>query len=259
MQEQQPARLLCVDWDGVVCRSAKETGKAGLLTAAKLRDSQVPEDHVVEDLLEQFEVARPCLEVGWEAAIIMHALWARSLTPAVVLESFHSSLKDDIMKELELTEASAKQVFHDTRTSWMSSNKEAWLALHGFFEDTQQHLQRIIASDTNTKVAVITTKGKDFAAPLVQQASLAIPDEFIFGLEAGKKWDVLSSLLEEHPDATCIFVEDRLNTLLAVHERLGERVQLYLVDYGYNTPQQRQQAQEHPAITVISSFAQLPA
>ena len=34
---------------------------------------------------------------------------------------------------------------------------------------------------------MITTKGRDFALPLVRRAHLGVSDELVFGLEAGKK------------------------------------------------------------------------
>jgi len=54
------------------------------------------------------------------------------------------------------------------------------------------------------------------------------------------------------PGCRLTFVEDKLSTLEAVAKAPGfEAWRLYLVDWGYNTAQERERAAANPRITVI--------
>eukprot|EP01147_Barroeca_monosierra_P006263 gene6263-7444_t len=260
--------LLCVDWDGVVCDSARETGQTGLSamreyfsqSQGEIRKSDSLSDKDDQQLLDAFVVARPVLEVGWEAMIIMYALDIKGIKPQTIVETFHSTLKEEIMNELELSEVSAKHIFHQARQKWITDDEEGWLSSHTFFEPMRRFLEHLttntgqfIPKNTGIQVIVITTKGTHFTRKLVNRAGITISNEYIFGLEAGKKWDTLNYLMHNHPGEPCLFVEDRLDTLIKVHDRMGDMVSLFLVDYGYNTSSQRERARATGFITVISS------
>lgn len=80
--------------------------------------------------------------------------------------------------------------------------------------------------------------------------------ERVFGLEQNKTKPEILSELKERPEsagATLHFIEDRMGTLrqVAATPEL-EPVRLYLVDWGYNTAAQREEARASDRITVVS-------
>eukprot|EP00054_Salpingoeca_dolichothecata_P026401 m.188577 g.188577 ORF g.188577 m.188577 type:complete len:83 (+) comp25645_c0_seq7:292-540(+) len=81
--------LILLDFDGVLCHSARECGETGCRV---LEDMKYTLHQPREDLLSAFEIARPCLETGYEATLIVYLL-DQKYTCDEVLERFQSSLK----------------------------------------------------------------------------------------------------------------------------------------------------------------------
>lgn len=93
-------------------------------------------------------------------------------------------------------------------------------------------------------------------------AGIDFPLERIFSMTvSGKpKAGVLKQLSEEHPSARAHFVEDKLATLQKVEKDAGlTDYCLYLVDWGYNTDEEKQYARDSERIELIDSarFGQL--
>ena len=91
-------------------------------------------------------------------------------------------------------------------------------------------------------VYIITTKAKEFTLILLESMRLNIPAERVYGLESGPKVDVLKHLILHHARADIVFVEDRLETLVAVRKAELAELKCVLVDWGYNTASQRDEA-----------------
>ncbi|KAJ0336713.1 hypothetical protein COL154_014341, partial [Colletotrichum chrysophilum] len=82
---------------------------------------------------------------------------------------------------------------------------------------------------------------------------IALPTEQIYGLDRKlSKPQILADLSAQQQHAEVVFVEDRLPTLLNVIDdpRLTH-VALYFADWGYNTVDDKQQAQQNPRIKRI--------
>lgn len=140
------------------------------------------------------------------------------------------------------------------RDQWIATDLDGWLDLHQFYPGVVATIQAAIANQI--KVYIITTKEGRFAQKLLQKAGLNLEQEVIFGKEVKRpKYEILRQLITTHaiaPESVC-FVEDRLKTLQLVNKQLDlQGVQLYLADWGYNTPQERETAENHPQIQLIS-------
>ena len=84
---------------------------------------------------------------------------------------------------------------------------------------------------------VITTKQERFVKQIFNANAIELADECIFGLDRGlSKPEVLKGLLNEHPNQSLEFVEDRLPTLIKV-KKCPElsKVELSFALWGYNT------------------------
>ena len=99
---------------------------------------------------------------------------------------------------------------------------------------------------SSSEVYIVTTKQGRFAEALLKElAGIEIPSERIYGLGTGPKVKVLQQLqqMPQHQGLTLNFVEDRLATLKnVIREPALDRWNLYLVNWGYNTQKEREEA-----------------
>jgi hypothetical protein len=94
-------------------------------------------------------------------------------------------------------------------------------------------------------------------AILAQKAGIELDLERIFSqtVSGQPKAEVLAMFLEQHSECTEFhFVEDKMSTL---HKVIGDdrldKYQLHLVDWGYNTEEEREVAQQSDRIQLMSS------
>lgn len=106
----------------------------------------------------------------------------------------------------------------------------------------------------NTDSLPVCVQARFTQAILKQKAGIDFPMDRIFSstVSGQPKSEVLEMLRERHAGLDCHFVEDKLSTLRKVMkvDALGD-VQLYLVDWGYNTDEEKQFARESERIELI--------
>eukprot|EP00054_Salpingoeca_dolichothecata_P026402 m.188576 g.188576 ORF g.188576 m.188576 type:complete len:174 (+) comp25645_c0_seq7:544-1065(+) len=154
------------------------------------------------------------------------------------------------MKALKTDVEALKKVFFKVRNHFMETELDNWIAANSFFPTPVQAVQEIIESQPEKhKVYIITTKAKPFAVKLIQEAKLNIPEDRVFGLGSGKKEETIAKLLKDPANEkfqTCVFVEDRLPTLMRVRAREDlSNVGLVLASWGYNSSDQHQLARQN--------------
>ncbi|XWS32166.1 hypothetical protein CRYUN_Cryun23aG0137600 [Craigia yunnanensis] len=107
----------------------------------------------------------------------------------------------------------------------------------------------------SSNIYIVTTKQSRFADALLRElAGVTIPPERIYGLGTGPKVKVLKQLQlrPEHQGMKLHFVEDRLATLKnVIKEPELDGWNLYLGDWGYNTPKEREEAASIPRIQLL--------
>ncbi|KAJ9513582.1 hypothetical protein QJQ45_006111 [Haematococcus lacustris] len=92
-----------------------------------------------------------------------------------------------------------------------------------------------------------------FAALLPPEEAKADALESICQCVAPPKPDTQRTQPAAQPQLSVHFVDDRLDTLVAIARRSQlSHVRLYLADWGYNTQEERRAAAENPRISVIS-------
>lgn len=244
----EQAIIYALDFDGVICDSAVETGIAGWKAATHFwNDMQPPLPPSV--LIEQFRQARPIIETGYEAILIMRLLF-RGDSVTSILRNFSAKKRRLLMQE-QLDSDRLKCLFGEVRDQWIESTPEEWRAMNPLFPGVAKKLARL---SENAPWYIVTTKQERFVKEILAANGLAFPAEHIFGLDRRmKKEDVLIKLLERHPQLTLHFIEDRLPALLKVLDNdLLQDVKLFFADWGYNTERDKDEAKRHPAIRVIS-------
>jgi len=239
-------KIYALDFDGVICDSAVETGTAGWKVARKLwNDMPVS---LPDELLNQFRQVRPVMETGYEAVLIMRLLF-EGMESSTLMNAFHHQMEVLIARDgLNIDEL--KEIFGETRDKWISEDFNGWIAMNPLFNGVAEKLQQL---DTENSF-IITTKQERFVDHILSANNIHFPAEKIFGLDRNlSKLQILSDLSQEQPDADILFIEDRLPTLINVitDDRL-DKVHLFLADWGYNTADDRDSAASIQRIKTIS-------
>lgn len=239
------ASLWALDFDGVICDSAIETGLSGWAVAA----TQWPDmpTQCPDDMLDAFRTVRPVMETGFEAILIMRLLF-EGVDRAALLNDFNQQL-DTLIERDKLATTELKAAFGAYRDQWIGRDLESWIRQNPLFDGIKTHLQSLPANDW----LIITTKQQRFVEYILEANGITCPAA-IYGLEDGRtKPEILSELVKASPQRTIIFVEDRLPTLMKVmQENTLDNIELWLADWGYNTHQDKQLAIESKRLQLKS-------
>lgn len=230
--------ILALDFDGVLCDSVDETGISGWKTGGTIWEEMSAEMPPAE-ILASFRRARPVIEKGHEAVLLMRLLLDGE-DPEEILRDFPDRAPR-VLERSGLDVQALKTLFGTTRDRWRAGSPAAWLAASPLYPGVADWLDaRAGASDRY----IVTTKEERFVAHLFAGNGVCFPAERVFGLDrAQPKEAVLRALAERHPERKVCFIEDRLATL---HRCQGRddlaSVDLYLAGWGYNTEAEREEA-----------------
>ena len=255
--------LYALDFDGVLCDSCGESSLSAV-KAAKVRWPWVFEqvDAAMEEwIVEQMYTLRPVVETGYENLLLVRLLIeiripsarrssvADGLSIQEILENW-LKLKPTIMSEWNEDRDSLVDLFGSIRDDWIENDLSGWIGANRFYPGTADALKF-----SSSEVYIVTTKQGRFAEALLKElAGIEFPSERIYGLGTGPKVKVLQQLqqMPQHQGLTLHFVEDRLATLKnVIKEPALDQWNLYLVNWGYNTPKEREDAEGISRIQVI--------
>ena len=241
------APIYALDFDGVICDSAVETAITGWKSATYIWSDMaktVPD----EAHIEQFRALRPQLETGYEAILFM-----RLLQQGESVESIQANLTS-FKKELGGDTTLLKQLFGQTRDQWIEHARDEWIAMNPLFEEMEEKLQQLGGQPWY----IVTTKQERFVEQILQANQVELPVD-IYGLDRKmSKQAVLLELLEKHGQQAIRLVEDRLPTLEGVlKNKQLSAIDIQLVDWGYNTEQDRTNARTQGIKVIgLSEFLQ---
>ncbi|MFS7932356.1 putative HAD-like superfamily protein [Helianthus anomalus] len=255
--------LYALDFDGVLCDSVGETA-ISCVKAAKLRWPELfaTVDSSLEDwFVDQMRILRPVVETGYETLLIVRLLLeiknpslrtssvANGLTVEGILENWFDILPV-VMKEWSENKEELIDLFDVVRDEWVENNVDAWLGANRFFPGVPDALKF-----SSSQLYIVTTKRGRFADLLLRElAGVTIPPERLYALGSGPKVETLKMLQKrpEHQGLTLHFVEDRLATLKnVIKDPELNGWNLYLVDWGYNTQKDRDEAANHSRINLL--------
>jgi len=250
--------VFALDFDGVLCDSAPE----GAVTAWRAGQRIWPEWQGAAPpaaCAERFVRLRPALETGYQMPLLMKLVFDQ-VGDAEVLARF-VPLCEELMAAQGLTRMQLGDLFGEARDEWIARDTAGWLGSHRFYPGVIDRLREALVSNP---VYILTTKQERFSWQLLEAGGAAVPRERIWGLERNiSKSRMLELVMAEpaHRGSRVHFVEDRVETLIEVAKNpLLDEVHLYLADWGYNTPAQRELARRHPRITLwsLDRFLRLP-
>ena len=242
--------LLVFDFDGVILDGMDEYWSSSRAACRSLLQGV----SLPEQTPTSFRQLRPWVHHGWEMVLIA-ALLQESDGPLQRLgvDAFAADYDQQLRAGLDrfgwqssLLQDSLERV----RRQAVSDDRAGWVALHRPFDGVSERLARL--EDEGVAWSVLTTKGRDFTAELLEAFQLR-PSR-LDGRESGPKPQVLLRLRREWELKG--FVEDRRATLEAVLETPGlEGVKCFLADWGYLRPSDREGLPEGLDVLSTSKFA----
>lgn len=234
-----------LDFDGVICDSALETGLSAWRAACHIW-ADLPPD-IPERILTGFRQVRPALETGFEAILINRCLYDG--VPATQLLSDFSAQIDTVRTHYQLQNEQLKQLFGKVRDRWINDDFASWIDNNPLYPGIAAFLQQI----PTEQLFIITTKQERFVSAILQANAITLPAAQIYGLERQRsKSHILGEFAEQHMGRIC-FVEDRLPTLQTIIRADNlSTIDLWLADWGYNTADDRQTAQQTPRIKLLT-------
>jgi phosphoglycolate phosphatase-like HAD superfamily hydrolase len=239
------ASILALDFDGVICDGMAEYLHSSWLVYCRIWSaSGEPSAQVTQG----FYRWRPMIEYGWEMPLLVWAIVQQ--VPATEMEESWHQVVQKILATEQITSAAITKVMDEVRDQQIATDLPSWLALQRCYPGT---IDRLRSLPPEIEPIIITTKDGRFTRQMLENNGIHLPATGIFGKEVGQpKTETLRQLLATEPQQIW-FVEDRLPTLESVIHQPGlDSVQLFLADWGYNTPAERQAAAQNPRVTVLS-------
>jgi len=230
--------LFSLDFDGVLCDSARETGITGWKAAATLwwdiREALPP-----QPLLERYCRARPVIETGYQTILMMRLL-KDGEDPEALLETFPHRLQE-VVERSGTDIAGLKRLYGAVRDRWLQEDPQGWLSLSPLYPGTSRALNALLSG---IDCYIVTTKQERFVARLLEHNGVRFDAGHIFGLDRGmSKEAVVCRLMAHHPGRPIHLVEDRLATLKRFLARPDLAViRLHMACWGYNTEAERREA-----------------
>jgi hypothetical protein len=209
-----------------------------------------------EALFPRFRALRPVIMTGWEMPILLRAI-VQGRPESIILQHWEAVRDELVNAEILHGEALVSTLAHtldQVRHDWIAADRRDWLernAPYGSLDD----VRRILAEPE--RAALVTTKEGEFARLILEHWGIHLTD--IQGKEAGThKCENLRTLIADYTTAhgrrpRLWFVEDRLETLqhVTIHPDLAD-VDLFLAEWGYNTPGTRASVQDDKRIQLLT-------
>lgn len=238
-------KLYALDFDGVICDSAIETGITGWKAAHQIWP-EMPSQPLAK-MITAFRQVRPVMETGYEAILIMRLLF-EGVSPTLLLADFSAKIAK-IIAQNQLAITDLKQQFGEARDHWIANDLDEWTALNPLFDGFTEILRQIEPK----QCYIITTKQERFVSKILKANNIGLPANHIFGLDRKlSKRQILTDLLTLHPDQTILFVEDRLPTLInIINDSRLQNVLLFFANWGYSTKRDKQQALNLKTVTML--------
>ena len=250
--------VFALDFDGVVCDSEPESSISGWKHGIQLwPDVFEGRDEAAKTrTLNQLKSVRPVVETGFENTLLARALLEELPGHSVddIIANW-GKLMPGLMERWKLDRGEMVSGYGAIRDDWMAADLDGWLAPNLIYPGVAEAC--IAAEESNAcDVYIVTTKQARFASAIMERkGKLVIPPERVFSQTVSglPKTVVLADLqTASAPTARKIFVEDKMSTLEKVCATEGlESWELFLVDWGYNTPAERDRAKANPRITLI--------
>ncbi len=242
-------RLLVLDFDGVICDGLAEYFASAAQVCQRLWGISEPQ---LQPFQPAFARLRPVVETGWEMPLLLWGL--QQGIPEGELRHNWLGQRQQLLARGGIPWEQLAQALDQVRDEWIRRDPAGWLGLHRFYPGMGDWLRQIQAKG-EPRLVILSTKEGRFIQQLLQAEGIQLMRHRILGKEMrSPKPATLQRLLTaaQVPAADLWFVEDRLQTLeevKAVPEL--QEVVLFLAAWGYNLPEEREQAARDPRFHLL--------
>ena len=214
--------FFALDFDGVICDSAAETGASAWKAAERFWPGRFPSRRRQNTSGLPSSQAVPGNRLSGHTD---HKNAHDGLPPEAMATGFNERV-NAIMAEIGQNKSAMVHAFGDTRDQWIKADLDDWISWHGIYPGVLEALQKVL--DDGQHLRILTTKQERFVSAILSAHGVDFPADHIWGLERREsKEDQLARLLADG-DNDVYFIEDRLETLLRVEARDDLRaVRLY--------------------------------
>lgn len=229
-------RVLALDFDGVVCDSAREAFVVAVRTYRRVLSSASMADELDEALFAEFVARMPLGNRAEDYAIILASIErGRSLEDQAAYDAFRMKL-----------DAGALRAFHEQfyreRAAWMERDAADWRAHMRAYPGICELLRRRAG---DVKLAIATAKDRRSVCALLTHYGVAdlFPEAAVLDKETGTSKREHVRLIAERAGAVVgevTFVDDKVSHLESV-AGLGARC--VLAAWGYNGARERRIAE----------------
>jgi len=240
--------VLALDFDGVVCDGMNEYFQTAWSAHCVIwnQSDKTPPDGVAD----RFYRLRPVVETGWEMPVLVRAIM-QGMPESQVLQDW-LAISSQMLVDDSLKPTTIAAIVDEIRDRWIATDLDNWLAHHRFYPGVVERLRQFL--DNGLHLVIISTKEGRFIQKLLQQQTIFLSDQQIFGKEVNRpKHQTLRELAIVHVGASFWFVEDRVKTLQGIIQQPDmTTVQLFLAEWGYNTQRDRDVALHDPRIHLLT-------
>ena len=214
-----------------------------------------------DEILHKMRLVRPVVETGYENLVQVRCLLedaagseAAKTSVERMLKSWSTEMLPAAMKKYKLDRSELVEKFGSYRDDWMRRDLRSWLESNSFYPGV---CEAVAHARDNAEAYVVTTKQARFALALLREIGrIPFEEDRVFSqtVSGRPKSEVLAMLEQRHDEneTSFHFVEDKLSTLekVAADESM-KKWNLYLVDWGYNTEEERERARGNERIEVV--------
>jgi hypothetical protein len=216
-----------------------------------------------EEILQKMRLVRPVVETGYEnlvqvRCLLEDAAGTEEAKTSVerMLRSWSAEMLPAAMKKWNLQRSDLVEKFGSYRDDWMRRDLRSWLESNSFYPGV---CEAVALARDRDEAYVVTTKQARFALALLKEiGKIPFEEDRVFSqtVSGQPKGEVLRMLEERHDSGdgsvSFHFVEDKLSTLEKVAaDESAKKWNLYLVDWGYNTEEERERARRNERIEVV--------
>ncbi len=190
------------------------------------------------EIPQKFYQLRPWVHQGWEMVLLASEL-LRTESPlntqgVKFFSANYHSLCHQALKAWGWEPTQLQKSLEDVRQWAIKHDRENWLARHKPFPHVVRWLNQL--NNEGIEWAVLTTKGRDFAAELLH--SFHLKPNLLYGHESGSKTKMLLHLQKNRIIEG--FIEDRRVTLETVLNTPAlSSIKCYLASWGYLKPEDK--------------------
>ena len=277
-EKRNDNEILCLDFDGVICASSTESSVTAIIAAERYWSDFVVKRMNTSNNINEFIMVRdaigelrPIIETGYENMLLARSLLNEfrskgSIDVKNVLNNWNGNYRDSLLKEYNSDKMELINAFANCRDYLIENDLRTWIALNPLYPCVKNVLSNITPKILDYDI--VTTKNARFVKAILESNQISPPiSSRLYDLEKlttgkkpfGNKMNVLKSIANDYSIKNdnsipkVYFVEDRYETLLSVASNNDlNHVQLYLADWGYNTIEQRKDAEIHPRIKLIN-------